>query len=164
MKFIKSYKIFESQEKLKIKKYKNLYDSGYDVSYSIFLDNDEIGSCEIETFFKQSDFDEKKEFFTFRNPFNYENPVKKSYYDKYPYYIKLNGFEIEDDYKGKGFGKKSFSMILKNIENDFPKNEGIYLDVFKENKSAISIYLNSGFKIINEYKFYDGEEVLKMKK
>ena len=55
-------------------------------------------------------------------------------------------------------------MILKNIENDFPKNEGIYLDVFKENKSAISIYLNSGFKIINEYKFYDGEEVLKMKK
>jgi ribosomal protein S18 acetylase RimI-like enzyme len=85
-----------------------------------------------------------------------ENGVYKIENDNFN--VSIYGFEIEDDFRGRGLGKSSFKKIIEYIHKNYKNNKGIYLSVFSNNDSAIKIYKEIGFKVIKK----DGE-VLKMK-
>jgi GNAT superfamily N-acetyltransferase len=141
----------ESRSKtVKLKKSKFLFDDGYKVDYEFYLGSDYIGMCQAVTTFKLDNFDPTKDsFFCTPNRFDFKNPVKKSDYNKYTYFILIYGFEIEDEFKGKGLGKLSFSKLLEDLSFNFPNNSGIILSVFEDNKPAIKIYKDLGFEVIN---------------
>jgi ribosomal protein S18 acetylase RimI-like enzyme len=120
--------------------------------------------CSIETIFKKNDFDDKKDNYIYGKNINYDynNTVKKSYYDDYRYIIYLNGFEIEKEFREMGYGNRSMKLILRDINKKFPKNDGIYLSVLKENISAVKIYKKFGFNIIQEI-MKSGDDIYVMK-
>lgn len=163
MKYLKSFN--EGLETLRVLTNKYLSDEGYQISYDIYVGDEYIGDCEIRTVFKNDEFnDDKPDEYTNNNEkFDYKNPVKKSDFDNNRYVIYLSDFEIEEEYRGQGYGFKSMKIILKKIQTLLPKNDGIYLSVFKDNHPAVKIYEKLGFKIIKEYKFSTGEDVLEMK-
>lgn len=162
--YLKSFN--ENLKTLKVLTDKYLYDSGYQINYEIYVGTDYIGSCEIRTVFKNDKFNDNdsSEYVNNNSTFDYinNNPVKKSDFDNNRFVIYLSDFEIENEYRGQGYGYKSMKIILKKIQTLLPKNDGIYLSVFKDNY-AVKIYEKLGFKIIKEYKFTDGKEVLNMK-
>ncbi len=152
---MKHLKLFEGiQHKLSLKESKYLYDHGYSIDYDIQLNGESIGKCEIETIFKDDSFDDKvdKNIFKRSFQFDYNNPVKKGDFNKYKYIVHLSGFKISKEQRGKGFGYKSIELILNSIDKDFPKNDGIYLSVLKNNSTAIGIYTKLGFQPISDYK------------
>lgn len=67
--------------------------------------------------------------------------------------IYINTLYLQPDYRYRGYGGK----IIERIIHDFP-DKNIELDVFKENKQAISLYRSLGFKPIRDYKYDLGEE------
>ncbi len=52
----------------------------------------------------------------------------------------------EDDYRGKGFGKKAMKWILDFAFEKLKLNK-VNLGVFEENESAVSLYKTLGFEI-----------------
>lgn len=53
------------------------------------------------------------------------------------------GMMVKDNYQGQGIGKKLMEVILRNQKE-------VYLDVLENNKNAIKLYKNFGFKIIHK--------------
>lgn len=52
-------------------------------------------------------------------------------------------------YQGRGYAKAAIRLILRRIINEYP-NESIYLSVYEENATAISIYKYYGFEFTGE--------------
>ena len=66
---------------------------------------------------------------------------------------------VKKEFRAKKYG----SNFLKNLINDFDKN--VFLEVRENNVSAIKLYENTGFKIVNVRKKYysdTGENALVM--
>lgn len=56
---------------------------------------------------------------------------------------------IKEDFRGKGYGKSAFLKLQKDAqEKGFSK---MVLNVFKHNTVAYSMYINCGFRIIEDY-------------
>lgn len=142
-------KLFEEfvYKDVKIKSSKFLFDEGYDIDYEIYCGKDYIGKCEVAANFLKDGFDDTKDnLFFAKRKFDWENPVKKDYYNKFPYIIQIHGFEIEEEYQRRGLGLISFKKILESIKRQFPNHNGIYLSVFANNTPAVKIYQKMGFK------------------
>lgn len=54
---------------------------------------------------------------------------------------------VEDDYKGKGYGKAAMLELHKLARN---KKLSVKLSTFKNNLSAIAFYKKLGYEVINE--------------
>ena len=56
---------------------------------------------------------------------------------------------IKEDFRGMGYGKSAFLKLQQNAyQNGFSK---MVLNVFKHNTVAYSMYINYGFKVIEDY-------------
>lgn len=71
----------------------------------------------------------------------------------------LDRFFIDSRYQGQGYGRKSCTLIIKKLWEDFPKEEKIYLSVYKENFASVALYCSLGFVFIPE-KDINGEQVM----
>lgn len=71
----------------------------------------------------------------------------------------LDRFFIDSRYQGQGYGRKSCTLIIKKLWEDFPKEEKIYLSVYKENFASVALYRSLGFVFIPE-KDINGEQVM----
>lgn len=146
MNWLKKYENFTPN--VKIQKDKFLFDHGYQIDYEFYSGKDYIGKCEVNTTFKDDSFDDKSDFnWDYSRLFNYNNPVKKSYYKKYPYFIEISGFEIEDEYKGQGLGYKSFQIVLSDIEKDFLKIKEFIWRCFLKINQRLKYTLNLDLKL-----------------
>jgi ribosomal protein S18 acetylase RimI-like enzyme len=63
-------------------------------------------------------------------------------YDESPI-LKISGLEIKEDYRNKGFGRKSLSLIKEYAENK--SFESIVISVSSSNESAAKLYRSFGF-------------------
>jgi len=142
MKHLKLYKIFEDTQdnRIKIKCYNNsIYSDNNFLYFYIMLGRKEIGEFQLEIKFEKN-----------------ENDIYKI--ENGDFNVSIYGFEIEDDFRGKGLGKLSFKKIIEYIHKNYKNNKGIYLSVFSNNHSSVKIYKENGFKVTEN----DGK-ILKMK-
>ncbi|MDZ4992703.1 GNAT family N-acetyltransferase [Clostridium perfringens] len=72
----------------------------------------------------------------------------------------LDRFMIDYKFQGKGYGKKALLKLIEHIANEF-KVKKIYLSVFENNKEALGLYENIGFKFTGELD-YGGEKIMKL--
>jgi diamine N-acetyltransferase len=61
----------------------------------------------------------------------------------------IGGFQIDKEYQGKGYGKRSLNKIIDFIQIKHVKCKIISLTVEKENEQAIRLYESAGFKSQN---------------
>lgn len=61
---------------------------------------------------------------------------------------------VKKEYRKRSFAKKMIELVINKSIQDF-KIYSFNLNVFKDNQIAISSYKKIGFKIMQEYKFYD---------
>ena len=147
------YSIFEKLiGKLSLKEDKYLYDSSYEIDYEIYVGDEYIGMCNVEAILKEDDFDDKTDEYVYDKniKFDYTNPVKIEDYENNRYIIYFSDFEIEEEFRGNGYGISSMKLIIESISKNFPNNDGIYLSVSKKNKIAIKIYESLGFIIVKD--------------
>lgn len=64
----------------------------------------------------------------------------------------LDSIAVEDDFRGKGIGKKLYNFIVNYFQKK--KVEIIELEVRPENKKVIEWYQRLGFKIVKRIKDY----------
>ncbi|MEH7515863.1 GNAT family N-acetyltransferase [Gottfriedia acidiceleris] len=69
----------------------------------------------------------------------------------------INGFLIDKQFQGKGYGKLAFAEMIKWIVNKFQQCNEIRLTVHKDNKLAMNLYEHSGFNPTGNY--FGEEEV-----
>ncbi|MGG4492643.1 GNAT family N-acetyltransferase [Brevibacillus reuszeri] len=69
----------------------------------------------------------------------------------------INGFLIDANYQGKGYGKAALQQMIAYITNRFSGCQEIRLTVYPDNHSAYKLYQNLGFEEIGEW---HGEEVV----
>lgn len=62
----------------------------------------------------------------------------------------INGFIIDENYQGKGYGKAALAEMVKWIVNRFPQCSEIRLTVFQDNLIARKLYTSFGFKPTGE--------------
>ncbi|MFC4408833.1 GNAT family N-acetyltransferase [Chungangia koreensis] len=79
----------------------------------------------------------------------YEEKTTDSYW--------INGFFIDHEFQGKGFGKAALSEMIQWITERHPRCEVIRLTVDPDNEWAKKLYVSSGFQP-TDLKF--GEEVV----
>lgn len=72
----------------------------------------------------------------------------------------LDRFMIDEKFQGKGYAKKILLQLIKHISKEF-NNDKIYLSIFEENKHALRLYENIGFKFNGELD-YGGEKVMEL--
>lgn len=128
----------------------------YSIRKSNKKDADVIFNYSYKTYFQYNDVDEEeKQILTSiikhninENIFNYNMIILDSkivgMYLFYEYNdgILLDDIYIEEEYRNKYIG----SSIIKDLQ----KNHIIYLNVYKSNKKAISLYEKLDFKIIDD--------------
>ena len=61
-------------------------------------------------------------------------------------------FEVEKNQRGKGFGSESLLLILKKLMDSGCEN--ILLHINGDNKIALSMYLNYGFRSIKQIDYW----------
>ncbi|WP_062199367.1 GNAT family N-acetyltransferase [Massilibacterium senegalense] len=74
-------------------------------------------------------------------------------------HIWLDRFMLDYHYQGKGYGKRSFSLILHWIYETFHCNE-IFLSVHYKNNHAKKMYERFGFRLTGKM---DGPEIIMVK-
>lgn len=79
-------------------------------------------------------------------------------YNKSEKFAMVNQFLINEDYQGKGFGKKSLKQLINYLKK-IRKIKEIRLFVVLENKIAINLYESLGFRKTG---FYSEDEYGKM--
>lgn len=128
----------------------------YSIRKSNKKDADVIFNYSYKTYFQYNDVDEEeKQILTSiikhninENIFNYnmiimDNKIVGMYlFYEYNDGILLDDIYIEEEYRNKYIGS--------NIIKDLQKNHIIYLNVYKSNKKAISLYEKLDFKIIDD--------------
>jgi ribosomal protein S18 acetylase RimI-like enzyme len=65
----------------------------------------------------------------------------------------IYGFCIEPGYQKMGIGKAALFSVLRLCKRDYPEKM-IVLEVQADNKSALSLYLKSGFKVKTEFQYF----------
>lgn len=70
----------------------------------------------------------------------------------------INGFFIDKQHQGKGYGKAALAEMIRWIAAHSPQAREVRLTVYPENQRARSLYLNFGFKLTGD--FHGEEEVL----
>ncbi|WKA51328.1 GNAT family N-acetyltransferase [Planococcus liqunii] len=70
----------------------------------------------------------------------------------------INGFFIDEQQQGKGYGKAALSEMIRWIAAHSPQAREVRLTVYPENQRARRLYLNCGFKLTGD--FHGEEEVL----
>lgn len=65
----------------------------------------------------------------------------------------IYGFCIDSKYRGKGYGKQSLNSII-DICRQNSCNKEICLEVQTDNENALSLYIDSGFEKVTEFKYY----------
>lgn len=70
----------------------------------------------------------------------------------------INGFFIDEQQQGKGYGKAALSEMIRWIAAHSPQAREVRLTVYPENQRARRLYLNFGFKLTGD--FHGEEEVL----
>lgn len=73
----------------------------------------------------------------------------------------LDRFMIDSKYQGKGCGKASLDFLVNHLKNEYNCDE-LYLSIFEDNKMAIKLYKDFGFKFNGELD-YGGEKVMVLK-
>jgi len=73
----------------------------------------------------------------------YEEHTTNSYW--------INGFLIDKQFQGNGYGKLAFTKMIKWIVNKFQQCKEIRLTVHKDNKLAMNLYKQSGFTPTGDY-------------
>ncbi len=76
--------------------------------------------------------------------------------------IWIDRFLIDEDYQGKGYGKKSFEALMCFVSHYYETDE-IFLSVYEDNKVALKMYEELGFKFTGA-KDAKGELVMSAKK
>lgn len=117
--------------------------SSIDNSINILLynDDDTFGDVEVEFFSK-----------TFSTTGELDDCVL---YETYPELAKsavIYSFEIKDDSRGMGYGKKLLDLVINLIKEKYVDVQFIYLSVFLDNIPAIKLYERFGFKQFGETK------------
>ena len=74
----------------------------------------------------------------------------------------LDRLLIDQKYQGKGYGKQSVLTLSKKLFEEYPV-EQIYLSVYDDNKGAIHLYQECGFKFNNEIDT-KGEKIMILKR
>lgn len=69
----------------------------------------------------------------------------------------INGFLIDKQFQGNGYGKLAFAEMIKWIVNKFSQCIEIRLTVHKDNKLAMNLYKQTGFNPTGNY--FGEEEV-----
>lgn len=69
----------------------------------------------------------------------------------------INGFLIDEQFQGKGYGKAALSELIRWIVNKFPICKEIQLTVYKDNLVARELYRRVGF--LPTGKVYGEEDV-----
>ncbi|OPA73676.1 GNAT family N-acetyltransferase [Paenibacillus selenitireducens] len=69
----------------------------------------------------------------------------------------LNGFMIDANYQGKGYGKATINSVIRYIKVEFPHSECLNLTVCANNLAARELYEKFGFSETGEV--YDDEIV-----
>ncbi|MEF9990919.1 MAG: GNAT family N-acetyltransferase [Romboutsia sp.] len=67
-------------------------------------------------------------------------------------------FMIDEKYQGKGYGKRSFNLILEKIHSEYDYDE-IFLSIYDNNTNAIKMYEDRGFRFNGELDI-NGEKVM----
>ena len=70
----------------------------------------------------------------------------------------INGFIIDKQEQGKGYGKAALKEIIAWIKNKFSQCKEIRLTVHKDNVLARKLYVNMGFDSTGDY--FGDEEVM----
>lgn len=171
MKHLIVYKLFEnrlnetfSRDTIRLGIYSYIYSNSFKVDFELYLKDDYIGSCEIETCFKTDDFKDGDDYLTNNiELYPYEDKMKLSDLNNHRYVIYLHGFEIEEEFQNRGLGSKAIKKIIGYIRRKLPTNDGVYLSVFENNVNAVKIYIKNGFKVVRTETSYDGNKILVMK-
>ncbi|MDN4524500.1 GNAT family N-acetyltransferase [Fictibacillus fluitans] len=74
----------------------------------------------------------------------------------------INGFLIDEQQQGKGYGKQALTEMISWIEKKFPHSKETRLTVNRENHLAISLYEKLGYVPTGEE--YDGEIVYRRRR
>lgn len=164
---VTNYNIFLNEnlsKKLELDVNSHLFNTGYKIFFDIYVGGKEIGRCEIETFFKTDEFDPIScDYSLSQNmEFDYNNPVRKDYYNNLNFIIGISNFEIDEEYRGNNYGFESMKLIVSYLQKRFPKNKGIYLTVFDINTPALKIYEKLGFKKVCEKKWSEKAYIMKL--
>lgn len=72
----------------------------------------------------------------------------------------INGFMIDEQHQGKGYGKAALAEMIKWIMTEFTECKEIRLTVHKENILAKKLYEGYGFKKLDYV--YDEEQVYRL--
>ncbi|WGV58422.1 GNAT family N-acetyltransferase [Brevibacillus brevis] len=72
----------------------------------------------------------------------------------------FNGFLIDHQYQGKGYGRAALSAIVDTVRNRFPQSRFVNLTVCPDNAGARHLYSQSGFEETGDV--YDGEIVYRL--
>lgn len=72
----------------------------------------------------------------------------------------LDRLMIDYRYQGKGYGRKSIDVLLKQLYREYSYNN-VYLSVYEDNSNAINLYERLGFKFNGELDI-NGEKVMKI--
>ena len=68
----------------------------------------------------------------------------------------IRDFVIFKEFRGKGYGSMAFDILLKSAI----KAKEIGLDVYRDNISAVNIYLKAGFTFSDEREFTHMKKVI----
>ena len=71
------------------------------------------------------------------------------FYDKFQVSLIFNRFMIDKKYQGKGFGSKSFNLLLNYIKTKYNPSS---IELTTSNPKAIKLYLKHGFILANNKK------------
>lgn len=74
----------------------------------------------------------------------------------------LDRLLIDQKYQGKGYGKQSVLTLSRKLFDEYPV-EQIYLSVYDDNKAAIHLYQECGFKFNDEIDT-KGEKIMILKR
>jgi diamine N-acetyltransferase len=72
----------------------------------------------------------------------------------------MNGFLIDQQFQGKGYGKATIKVVAEMIRKRFPHSKCMNLTVRAENASARRLYETCGF--VETGDVYDGEVVYRL--
>lgn len=135
---------------IKVKGKVFFYDSDTRIYYDFLKGSEFIGGCVIDILPKKSEFNDKKDDINYSN--NLENfTLKKSNLPTLENYVLyLSDLEIEEEHRGKGYGKCCLIKIIDELKKDMSNSKGLYLKVLKDNKIAIKMYDSLGFKILSK--------------
>lgn len=66
--------------------------------------------------------------------------------------VDLCTFGVLPEFRGRGLGRQILEQVIQNL---LPEGKTIYIEVETENKTALSLYLSSGFQSVATFRYYE---------